>query len=253
MNRRRVLVISTAVLLALVGMFVIVAFVNSAERRALEGTQLVPVLVANAEIEANTPATELGSLVTTEEVPERLRQDDAVRNLDNLEDQVTTSAIRAGEQIVGRQFGAASEAERGGGAEIEQGMEIVSIALEPQRAVGGLLAAGDLVSVIISLDEADVENASSPEQRKTVKKTTGLVLNNVKVTAVAGGVTAEAEEAANAVMVSLEVDGLDAERIVFGMEQGSVWLTQNGEDVGNPDGQTRTPENVYELGGGGSQ
>lgn len=251
MNRRRVLVIIVAALLALFGLFVIVAFVNSAERRALEGTQLVPVLVASAEIDANTPAAELGELVTTDEVPVRLRQEDAVRNLDNLAEQVTTSPIRAGEQIVRRQFGSAEEAQNTGSTDITEGMELVAISLEPQRAAGGRLAAGDLVSVIISVDGAEVQDETDTSETRTTDSTTGVVLSNVPVSAVSGGATAEgAGGANNTIMVSLEVDGLDAERIVFGMEHGTVWLTQNGENVGRPDVQIRSPDNIYVRGGG---
>lgn len=253
MNRRRVLVILTAVVLALLGMFIIVAYVGSAERRALEGTELVPVLVATTEIDASTPASELGELVSTEEIPVRLRQEDAVRNIDNLADQVATSPIRAGEQIVQRQFGAVDDVQSTGASEIEEGKEIVSIALEPQRAVGGRLSDGDLVSVFISLSEADVQDEDDPSQTKTIDSTTGEVLTNIPVAAVSGGATAEpGSEAGNIVMVSLEVDGSDAERIIFGMEHGSVWLALDGENVARPDGQTRSPDNIFDARGGGS-
>lgn len=249
MNRRRLLIIVTATLLALFGLFVIVAYVNSAEERALEGTTLVPVLVATDEIDAATPASELGSVVTTAEVPERLVQSDAITDLGSVGRQLTTSPIRAGEQIVERQFGAADEVQ-GPSAQIEEGKEIVSIALEPQRAVGGQVAAGDLVSVIVSVKEAEVANESDTSATSTVKDTTGVVLSGVPVTAVTGGVAGESAEAADLVTVFLEVDGADAERIVFGMEHGSVWLTQNGEGAAAPDIQTRSPENIYRIRGG---
>lgn len=249
MNRRRVLVIAAAVVLALFGMFVIIAYVNSAEQRAQEGTELVPVLVATEEIEANTPAAELEGRVRLVEVPRRLVQDDVVREVSSLRDQVTTSPIRAGEQIVERQFGEPDDVRPDGGGRIEEGKEIVSISLEPQRAVGGRLAAGDQVSVIISLGEAEVQDEDDPTQTTTLASTTGVVLNRVPVTAVTGGVTAEGGEAAGAVVVSLEVDGSDAERIVFGMEHGQVWLTLNGENVEPPNSQTRSPDNIYDVGG----
>jgi pilus assembly protein CpaB len=252
MKRRRLLIIVSAALLALFGLFIIVAYVNSAEQRAQEGTTLVPVLVATEEIDAATPASELGSVVTTAEVPERLVQNDAITNLGSVGRQVTTSPIRAGEQIVERQFGAADEVQ-GPSAQIEEGKEIVSIALEPQRAVGGRVAAGDVVSVVVSVEEAEVPNQSDPSQTDTTKDTTGIVLSGVPVTAVTGGVSGESDEsgqAADLVMVFLEVDGADAERIVFGMGHGSVWLTQNGEGAAPPDIQTRSPDNIYKIGGG---
>lgn len=251
MTRKRLILLLTSAALALVGMFVIVAFVQSAEDRALEGTELVPVLVASAEIDANTPATDIAGQVTTTDVPMRLRQPDAVRDLGNLEGQVTVSPVRAGEQIVQRQFGEPSDAP-GSGDGIPKGKEIVSIALEPQRAVGGTLSPGDLVSVIVSVGEAEVQDETDPNVTRTTDSTTGQVLSNIRVASVTGGVTDESGEAADLVMVSLEVDEIDAEKVVFGMEHGSVWLTRNGEDVDRPDARQRTPENIFRLGQGAS-
>ncbi len=250
MNRRRVVLLVSAVVLALLGMFIIVAYVGSAERRALEGTELVPVLVASAEIDANTPASDLGELVTTEEVPVRLRQDDAVRNIDNLAGQVTTSPIRAGEQLVRRQFGQPEDVRAGGGSKIKTGHGIVTVALESQRAVGGRLSPGDLVSVIVSIREAQVADETDPTQTLTAESLTGVVLSNVPVVAVTGGVTDESGQAQDVVVVSLEVDPPDAERVVFGMEHGQVWLTLDGEDVPNPDEEIRSPDNIYVQRGG---
>jgi pilus assembly protein CpaB len=54
------------------------------------------------------------------------------------------------------------------------------------------------------------------------------------------------------VIVSLEVSGSDAERIVFGMEHGTVWLTLNGENPEPPNDQIRSQDNVYDgIGGAG--
>lgn len=250
MNRRRILTILAAIVLALFGMVVIVAYVSAAEERAQEGNELVPVLVATDEIETNTPASELSSVVVVTEVPERLRQPDAVRRLEALNEKVTIGPVRAGEQIVERQFGEPDAVRSPGGQGIRKGQEIVTVALEPQRAVGGRLAPGDRVSVIVSIGEAEVADDVDPSQTTTQQSTTGVVLNDVPVTAVSGGVSEESAEAANVVLVSLEVDGSDAERVVFGMEHGTVWLTLNGEDVEPPNEQTRSPSNIYDVGGG---
>jgi pilus assembly protein CpaB len=252
MARRRVLSIIAAIVLALFGTVVIVAYVNSAEDRAQEGVQLVRVLVASEEIEANTPASELDTAVRVEEVPQRLRQPDAVRNIDSQRGKVTIGPIRAGEQIVQRQFGEPDDVRPDGGNQIKKGMEVVSLALEPQRSVGGRLAPGDLVSVIVSVDQAEAQSDIDTTETTDQRQTTGLVLNGVPVTAVSGGVTEEEGEAANAVIVSLEVSGSDAERIVFGMEHGTVWLTLNGENPEPPNDQIRSQDNVYDgIGGAG--
>lgn len=252
MNRRRALTIVAAVLLTLFGTVVLVAYVNSAERRAREGTEVVRVLVANDTIPPNTPAADMTELVDVAEIPADFRQADAVARLDDLGDQVTTTTILPRQQIVQAQFGEPGQGGQGGGQRVEEGKEIVALTLEPQRAVGGRLAPGDMVSVLISMDQAEAPNEADPEETVPVDASTGLVLNEVPVRAVTGGVTEESGEAAAAVTVSLEVDGSDAERIVFGAEHGRIWLTLNGESVPPPDIQTRTRENVYEgIGSGG--
>lgn len=250
MTRRRIIITLAAVLLTLFGMVVIVAYVSAAESRALEGTQLVPVLVATDEIDANTPAGEIGALVTTEEVPERLRQQDAIRNLENLQGQVTTSPIRAGEQIVQRQFDDASAVQPQGAADVDEANSILTISLPSERAVGGSLSAGDRVSVIVSTSEATVQGEADPQQTVTTDDTTGTVLSRVPVVEVRGGVTEESGEAAGTIVVSLEVDEDDAEIIVFGLEFGSVWLTLNGENAPRANVDTVTKDDLYPRGGG---
>lgn len=252
MTRRRVLSIIAAIVLTLFGTVVIVAYVNSAEVRAQEGLELVRVLVASDEIEANTPASELGNVVRLEEVPQRLLQPDAVRDMARLESLVTVAPIRAGEQIVERQFGEPEDVRPDNGNDIKKGMEVISLALEPQRAVGGRLTAGDLVSVIVSVDEAEAQSDTDTTETTDQRKTTGVVLNRVPVTAVSGGIAEDEGEAASAVVVSLEVTGSDAERIVFGMEHGTVWLTLNGENPEPPNDQIRSQDNIYDgIGGAG--
>jgi pilus assembly protein CpaB len=253
MTRRRIIIVLAAVLLTLFGMVVIVAYVSSAERRALEGTELVPVFVATQDIDANTPASDIGELVAPEDIPERLRQDDAISNLENLEGQVTTSPIRAGEQIVQRQFGEASEVGPSGVADIDESHSILTISLPSDRAVGGRLAPDDLVSVIVSISNATVQAEGDTTQTVTPDNTTGTVLHNVRVVDVRGGVSEETGEAAGTVVLSLEVDEEEAETIVFAMEFGSVWLVLNGENVSRPDVGTRDRDDLYPGTGGGAQ
>lgn len=242
-----------AVLLTLFGTVVLIAYVNSAEQRAREGAEVVRVLVANDTIPPDTPAADMVDLVDVAEIPADFRQADAVVQLDDLEGRVTTTTILPKQQIVQAQFGEPGQGAQAGGQRVEEGMEIVALTLEPQRAVGGRLSPGDAVSVLISMDQAEVPDEDNPNETVGADATTGLVLNDVPVRAVTGGVTEDSGEAAAAVTVSLEVDGLDAERIVFGAEHGRIWLTLNGEGAPAPDIQTRTRENIYDdIGPGGT-
>lgn len=249
MNRRRVVTIVAAIVLTLFGTIVLIAYVNSAERRAREGAQLVGILVAAAEIPQGTPAADLAgsAQVARQEVPADFLADDAVSDLADLGDQVTTQPILAGEPLVARQFADEGTAAGGSGA-IPEGREIISVALEPQRALGGEIAEGDLVGVIISIEG---DGASGGGEATDVAASdaegsgggTAMVLAGVPVTRV-GGVNADTGETGNAIMVSLEVDEPDAERIVYGAEFGRLWLTRQGEGE-TIDASRRTGDNIF--------
>lgn len=258
MNRRRVIAVVAAVILTLIGTLVLLAYVNSVEQRAREDSDLVRTLVAREEIPAGTPASELAGSqrVGITEVPASFPPDDAIRDpaaLADLGDQVTLERILEGEPIVARHFGDAAEAQRGGGAGgLERGREIITIALEPQRALGGELAAGDVVGVIASFgEETGGAAADAAAGGGAEGSATSMVLTNISVTNVTGTEQAAgpAGQAQQAVGVSLDVDQADAEVIAFAMEFGNVWLTRQAGRT-RPNGGTVDRDSVLGRGSG---
>lgn len=241
MNRRRLLAILGAVLLTVFGTIVLVAYVSSAERRAQQGAELVGILVAREEIPAGTSVGDVKGLVARREVPSSVRAEDAVTNLDDLGRQVTVERILQNEPIVARQFGDAAAAQRSGGGQLSEGLEVITLALEPQRALGGELAQGDLVGVLVSMDSAATTDTQSDEASgASDDATTAMILAGVRVAGVSGA-DPEADQAGTNVLVTLEVDQTDAEKIAFGAEYGRIWLTRQAEDEPgvDSDGQTR--------------
>jgi pilus assembly protein CpaB len=121
-------------------------------------------------------------------------------------------------------------------------MQEVSVLLEPQRAVGGRLAAGDEVGILISQPDA---------------RTTHAVLHHVLVTQVQGApapadpeadtATASAGSAAptGSLLVTLALTAEQAEGVVFGAEHGTLWLTLEPEDAALEGTEVITPDNVY--------
>ena len=245
MARRRVITIAAAVLLTLFGTIVIIAYVNSAEQRAQQGQELTTVLVPTEQIEAGVPAAELAERVTTEEIPAELRPEDAVSRLDELGDQVTAERLLPGEPLRTGRFQRAGEARSGGtgGVPIPEGLQAVTVALEPQRALGGRVRPGQTVGVMLSMDQAEIPSPEDAGETVFAESATGMVLNRVPVIDVSG-VDAETGEASGAVMVSLALDESDAERLIFGAEQGRIWLTQQTDDAPPLQDQFRTRQNV---------
>jgi len=248
MNRRRVLAIVAAILLTVFGVVVIIAYVNAAEERAQETAGLVPILVAAEEIPAGTPAQDLAGRVAQREVPRAFLPEDAVIDIAELGRRVAVERILASEPLVERQFGDRGSVTRPGEAQLDEGREIITLTLEAQRALGGQITAGDLVGVIVSLqdvpggDEATTEEAGSGDRCGV----TGMVLTRVEVTEVSGAADPETgESGGGAVTVSLDVDQPDAERLAFAAEYGSIWLTRQTNRSGQLDDDLQSCDSIF--------
>lgn len=246
MNRRRGLAIIAAVVLTLIGTFAVIAYINAAEQRAQDAAGLEPIVVARQDIPAGTRARAVASddLVSIREAPPSLIAGDAIRVSEDDEDlaaafedlgnQVATQDILRGQPLVERQFGRAADAPSPARGNIREGREVISLALEPQRALGGDVSEDDLVGVIASF-EGDLggTNAGCAVQ-------TGMLLSKIRVTNVVGGASPDTGEGAgSSIMVTLDVDEESAETLAYAAEYGTVWLTRQTEQSGSLDGDTR--------------
>ena len=238
---RRLLAALAALLLALVGTVVLVAYVRGADARALEGVETVEVLVVDRPVPAGTPADQLTDLVRTELLPAKAAAEGRVEDLAELTGRVADVDLQPGEQLLAARFGDPEDLAAPGTVAPPAGASEVSILLEPQRAVGGRLAAGDSVGVHVSLESR-----------------THVLLHRVLVTQVQGApAPAEAEDGTQtassggaaptaSLLVTLGLRPEQAEAVVFAMENGTVWLSLEPADVDPSGTEVVTPENVYE-------
>jgi pilus assembly protein CpaB len=241
--RRRLLAASAALVLLVVGTVVLVAYVRGADARAFAGAQPVQVLVVDQLVPAGTPGSDLAEFVRTDTVPAKVAVEGRVTDLADLTGLVATTDLEPGEQLLAGRFQNPDHMQAPGTVAVPQGLQEVSILLEPQRAVGGRLAAGDTVGVYLSQGQPAGQ--------------THAVLHRVLITQVQGAPAAPDPKAEGAVdpaassapasslMVTLAVDAKDAETVVFGAEHGTLWLSLEPE--GSETGGTRVvqPDNVY--------
>jgi pilus assembly protein CpaB len=232
-----------ALVLMIVGTAVLVAYVNGAETRALAGVRTVHVLVADQVIPEGTPADQLGDLVRTEVLPAKAAVAGRVTDLAALRGQLTTVDVQPGEQLLLSRFAQPDDLQVPGTVPVPTGLQEVSVLLEPQRAVGGRLAAGDTVGVYLSLKDG--------------AKQTHAVLHRVLVTQVQGApapvdpaaegdvATAGSSAPASSLMVTVAVAAKDAETVVFGAEHGSLWLSLESDGVQTGGTRVVQPDNVY--------
>jgi pilus assembly protein CpaB len=242
--RRRLLAAIAALVLLVAGTAVLVAYVRGADARAFAGARTVEVLVVDELIPRGTPGSELTDLVRTEVLPAKAALEGRVTDLSTLTGRVSTVDLQPGEQLLITRFENPDDLQAAGTVAVPPGAQEVSILLEPQRAVGGRLAAGDTVGVVVS-----VSLAAGPA--------THAVLHDVLVTQVQGAPaptaaegdpeTASAGAAAPSasLMVTLAVSAAQAEAVVFGVEHGTLWLTlqPDGADIGGTG--VITPDTIF--------
>ncbi|SDM64333.1 pilus assembly protein CpaB [Geodermatophilus siccatus] len=239
--RRRLLAALAALLLAATGAVVLLAYVRGADARALAGVRTVDVLVVDLPVAEGTPGDQLAELVRTERLPAKAAVPGAVTDLGELAGRVATVDLQPGEQLLAARFAVPEDLGVPGTVPAPEGAAEVSLLLEPQRAVGGRLAAGDTVGVHVSLDGR-----------------THAVLSRVLVTQVQGAPVAVADGEGTdtassggaapsaSLMVTLGLRPEAAEAVVFGMEHGTVWLSLEPEGVDPTGTEVLSPATVYD-------
>ena len=242
--RRRFLAAVVALLLLVVGTAILVAYVKGADARALAGTRTVSVLVVDAPISAGTRGEDVPGKVRAEMVPEKVALPGRVTDLAALTGRVTTADLQPGEQLLASRFVRPTDLQAPGTVPVPAGLQEVSVLLEPQRAVGGRLKAGDTVGVVVSLGGQG-------------GGATHTVLHKVLVTQIQGAPapadnTQSAQTASSggaaptqSLLVTVAVSAAQAEAVVFGAEHGTLWLTLEPKDAGIGGTSVITPGNIY--------
>ncbi len=243
-----------------------------AEERALEGEELIEVYVVTELILGGTPGEEIEEQVIVEEVPIKVRPDDAVDNLAALRGRVAAVDLQPGEQLIESRFIEVAEFnDRELGVQVPDDLVEITVELDPQRAIGGLLEPGQTVAVFASFEPFDLTatvveingeevalpQAIADEVDGATPNTTDIILRRVLVTAVQearqfatiGGDDEEAQRINTApddvLLVTLAVTPNDAERLVFTAEWGFVWLAIDRETVPDSQDAIKTRTNIY--------
>ena len=241
--RRRLFAAAAALVLAVVGALVLVGYARGADSRAMAGMKTVQVLVVDQPVAAGTPADQLTALVRSELLPAKAAAAGRVEDLGDLAGQVATVDLQPGEQLLAGRFAAPEDMRAPGTVAVPEGLQEISVLLEPQRAMGGRLTAGDTVGVFVSQKLPDGTGQ------------THVVLHRVLVTQVQGapaapGTDAAEEDSAGAapaesLMVTLALSAQQAEPVVFGAEHGTLWLSLEPEGAVTDGTRVLDPGNVY--------
>ena len=191
------------------------------------GTE-VQVVVSKVDVAART---DLDQLIKDDQfriiqVPESVVVDGAVTSVDQLAGKSNSEAILAGEQIpVARISGDVP----GGAVGIPEGMQALNVSLDASRAVAGVLAAGDHVTLYGTYtDFTDIKTGEKLPTMTSVLVPTVEVLavyRPASTSVVGGDEEGQPQQAGvGAVSVTFALTPEDAQKFVFTMEAGRVWM-----------------------------
>ncbi|MHA7261628.1 Flp pilus assembly protein CpaB [Arthrobacter sp. TMN-37] len=214
---------TVAVLLALIGVFLVYTYAQSANVRAMQNLEPTEVLVVRDKVSAGTTVEDLAKLVEVESQPSGVVAESAVENLQDFSGMVTAVELVPGEQLLEERLVDPEELQTPGSVPVPAGLQEVTFLLEPQRVVGGRVTAGDTIGLFASFEGED------PQPSLTQR-----VFHKVLVTGVQRAeTTPEASQEADpealpegSMMVTVAVNDVDAARIIFASEFGRIWLTK---------------------------
>jgi Flp pilus assembly protein CpaB len=251
--RSRSLVVVLALILATLATVGVFLYARGVKEDAKTGGDLVTVVVAKDDIPANT---DLNTVIaddgfTTLDIPQDALVEDAVTDVNQLKNRRNSVFIVAGEQIpLSRVEGGKVP---GGVLSIPEGYQAITVALGAPRAIGAALAGGDNVTILATFNDVVVEEKGKKNQQATTANTatgqqqeqeqgvaaTVVLVPQVQVLRVVVPETTGVEETASSaqdkvVSVTLAFLPEDAQKFVFALEQGTVYLSllpPDGEGV----------------------
>jgi pilus assembly protein CpaB len=234
--KTRIIGAIVALIVAVVGAFVLVTYVRGADARAAEGAELSEVFVVESAIPQGTPGEQVQDFVKVDTVPARNLVEGYVTDLSDLEGLVADAEVLAGEQLVEARFVDPAALAARGEVPVPEGMQLVSFTLPADRVVGGQVVAGDRIGMVGTIEPDEVG-----DQEDVTNPRTKFAFNGVLVTRVQGvtppdaetGETVDQEAGAN-LMLTIALSTPDVERWVWFTEgeaadYAQMWVTLQNE------------------------
>lgn len=166
-NKRRIIGIVAATVLALVGTISLVGYVRSAKDDAVAHEALVDIYVVDEYVPKGAGPETIKASVSIEQVPARLKQDDVITDLETVGEQVAAADLQAGDQLVAARLASTELVS----TEITDKVQISAL-LEAERAVGGAIQQGDLVGVYVSFDPFEMDDSGISDSEGTETENT---------------------------------------------------------------------------------
>lgn len=277
--KRKIGGIVLALILAVVGTVALITYVDRAKDDAVSDEELKDILVLVDDVGQGATLSEIGDAVELTGVPERLVAPDALTTLADLDPVLVAGVdLLTGEQLLSSRLVDPETLVR---VDVPEGLQEVTISVDPDRAVGGVLRPGDLIGIVISFDSIDVNAANAatattvpgavpdpnaPPLPPLVTSATKLTLNKVLITSVQLSQAdverleeaddpntpedesvdeAGSEAPGGGLLVTLALSTPEVEQVVYAAEFGTIWLTRQNEATDTEGSRILTVDQVY--------
>lgn len=225
--------------IAIAGTVLLITYVQSADARAMAGTETTEVLVVQAPIPAGTPVSEIGGLVVKKPLPKSALTSDTVTDLADEGAKVTAVSLVPGEQLLASRLVEANSFLGPSRVAVPDGMQEISLKLPIERVVGGKITAGDTVGIFVSLTDSTGEGANATQSAGTQ-----LTFHKVLVTATQfsngspaqpdaakegqsdGKLSSGENQSDGTYLITVARNSVEAERLVYAAEFGRIYLSK---------------------------
>lgn len=243
---RRILLIASTLLLAVVGAGAVLLYVGHADARAVAGKQAVTVLVAAKKVAAGTSAgdADRNGLLRSEVMPAETVPSDAVTDVGgDLAGLVASGDIQPGQLLLRPMF--VAEQARAGGLALPDGTIAVSVAVTGAQRVAGYVRPGSKVAVFDTFNVLEGSAGHTPagdglQKQHQFDQATRLLLASVEVVAIGQQTAATGDGSAKSsgalaadnatgvtgdtVLVTVAVDQGQAEKLIHAAQTGAIYL-----------------------------
>lgn len=229
-----------ALVIAITGTVLLITYVQSADARAMAGTETSEVFVVQAAVPAGTAVSDLGGSVAKKALPKSTLTADSVTDLSSLGSKVTAVALVPGEQLLSSRLVEKESFLGPSRVAVPDGMQEISLKLPIERVVGGKISAGDTVGIFISLTDSSTNAAG---QTATQSAGTQLTFHKVLVTATQLSNGSPAQQSSTqksdgslssgsnaqsdgTYLITVARNSVDAERLVYAAEFGKIYMSK---------------------------
>ncbi len=252
--KSRMVLVASAVALALIGTFAVFAYVHNADKRAVADTKATQVVIAHKQVPAGTTWSEAvkDGYLQVENVPASAAPQSALPSLSaGVGDaDVASTAIPSGQIVLREMFGTAASANTGAIA-IPKGMIAITVAMPSNADVGGFVQPGSQVAIFGTWAVTSPDGKPATSTAGTAQYLTDLILPKVLVTATSVSAPTDVDgsksststvSSGGSVLVTVAVSQADAQKIILAQQTGSLYfgLLSDSSNTASDGGATNT-------------